>query len=107
MDQQVGAPVADRQVRLPRTTGVKNKQPAQIQITAEQLLRESHALQKDEFKPAAVTITNPEELAGMVFRIYNYNNDNVFLCVWFCIGALDWCKVANYKSLAAFLLLQA
>jgi hypothetical protein len=64
MDRQVGAPVSDREVRLPRTTGVKNKQPAAVQITAEQLLRESKALQGDEFKPAKVTITDPQELAG-------------------------------------------
>lgn len=66
MDREMGAPVADRQVRLPRTVGVKNKQPAPVQITAEQLLRESHALQKDEFKPPAVTITDPQELAGAI-----------------------------------------
>lgn len=54
----------DRQIRLPRAVGVKNKQPAPVQITAEQILRESKALQADEFKPPAVTLTDPEELAG-------------------------------------------
>ena len=64
MDSAVGAQAADRQVRLPRATAVKNKQPAPTQITAEQILRESKALQADEFKPPKVTITDPEELAG-------------------------------------------
>lgn len=50
-------------MRLPRATAVKNKQPAPTQITAEQILRESKALQADEFKPPKVTITDPEELA--------------------------------------------
>lgn len=64
MDSAVGAQATDRQVRLPRATAVKNKQPAPTQITAEQILRESKALQADEFKPPKVTITDPEELAG-------------------------------------------
>ena len=54
----------DRQVRLPQPTTVKNKQPAPTQITTEQILRESQALQADEFKAPKVTITDPEELAG-------------------------------------------
>ena len=63
MDSVVGTTAADRQVRLPRPTAVKNKGPAPTQITAEQLLRESKALQADEFKAPKVTITDPEELA--------------------------------------------
>lgn len=63
MDGVTGTTAADRQVRLPRAPGVKNKQPAPTQITAEQLLRESKALQADEFKPPKVVITDPEELA--------------------------------------------
>jgi crooked neck len=67
----------DRQVRLPRATAVKNKQPASTQITAEQILRESKALQADEFKPPKVTITDPEELAGIFARKFqNYSESD-------------------------------
>jgi crooked neck len=59
-----GTTDADRAVRLPRATAVKNKQAAPTQITAEQILRESKALQADEFRPPSVKITDPEELAG-------------------------------------------
>ena len=68
---------ADRQVRLPRATVVKNKQPAGIQITAEQLLRESKALQSDEFKPPKVTITDPQELAEYRLAKRKEFEDNV------------------------------
>lgn len=54
-----------QQKRLPRVVPVKNRQPAPTQITAEQILRESKALQADEFQPPAVKITDPEELAGV------------------------------------------
>jgi hypothetical protein len=69
----------DRQVRLPRATAVKNKQPAPTQITAEQILRESKALQADEFKPPKVTITDPEELAGMCLYEFIESIDSTLL----------------------------
>lgn len=50
--------------RLPRVTRVKNKQPADKQITAEQLLREAKEIQlEDDFKAPKQIITDPEELA--------------------------------------------
>ncbi|KAG2493851.1 hypothetical protein HYH03_008067 [Edaphochlamys debaryana] len=49
---------------LPRTTRVKNKQPADKQITAEQLLREAKEIQlEDDYKAPKQIITDPEELA--------------------------------------------
>lgn len=86
-----GTTAEDREHKLPRVTKVKNRQPADkqvrrwrragvpglhqaccgltpanasLQITAEQILRESKALQQDAFKPPAQKITDPEELAG-------------------------------------------
>ncbi|CAD7695161.1 unnamed protein product [Ostreobium quekettii] len=53
----------DTEVRLPRTTRVKDKQPADKQITAEQILREAKELQlEDEFKPPVQIITDTAEL---------------------------------------------
>ena len=65
MDGGTGTEAPGHQVRLPRATAVKNKQPAPTQITAEQIIRESKAMQQDEFKPPKVVITDAEELAGM------------------------------------------
>lgn len=56
-------------IRLPRTTRVKDKQPAETQITAEQILRTAKELQlEDEFKPPKQTITDPQELAEYRLR---------------------------------------
>mmetsp|Transcript_40975 Transcript_40975/g.68070 ORF Transcript_40975/g.68070 Transcript_40975/m.68070 type:complete len:692 (-) Transcript_40975:211-2286(-) len=48
--------------------GVKNKQPAAMQITAEQILREARERQEDDaFTPPAQKVMDPEELA--VYRL--------------------------------------
>lgn len=60
----MNAPGGSGDVRLPKTMKVKNKQPAQRQITAEQLLREAKDIQlEDDFKAPKTIITDPEELA--------------------------------------------
>ena len=41
---------------------VKNKAPAAVQITAEQLLREAHERQEPTYKPPKQKITDGEEL---------------------------------------------
>jgi crooked neck len=49
--------------RLPRATKVKNKQPSDRQITAEQILREAKEIQLEEdFKGPKTIITDPGEL---------------------------------------------
>ncbi|KAL4860107.1 Crooked neck-like protein 1 [Chlorella vulgaris] len=58
-----GTTAGQREHKLPRVTGVKNKQAAPTQITAEQILRESKALQDAEIKAPTIKITDPEELA--------------------------------------------
>lgn len=56
--------MSDPKGQLPRTTRVKNKQPADKQITAEQLLREAKEIQlEDDYKAPKQIITDPEELA--------------------------------------------
>ncbi|KAF8090620.1 hypothetical protein N665_0471s0015 [Sinapis alba] len=54
--------VNDKQVKLPRPTRVKNKTPAPLQITAEQLLREARERQEPEFLPPHQNITDSAEL---------------------------------------------
>lgn len=50
--------------RLPKTVNVKDKRPADRQITAEQILREAKEIQlEDDFKAPRAVITDPEELA--------------------------------------------
>eukprot|EP00211_Chloroparvula_japonica_P010743 CAMPEP_0119152988 /NCGR_PEP_ID=MMETSP1310-20130426/48553_1 /TAXON_ID=464262 /ORGANISM="Genus nov. species nov., Strain RCC2339" /LENGTH=92 /DNA_ID=CAMNT_0007145401 /DNA_START=22 /DNA_END=297 /DNA_ORIENTATION=+ len=46
-----------------KRTGVSNKQPAPVQITAEQILREAVERQEEAIKPPRQEITNKEELA--------------------------------------------
>lgn len=46
----------------------KNKQPAPMQITAEQILREAAERQEPETKPPKQKITDPEELAAFCLR---------------------------------------
>ncbi|WIA20033.1 hypothetical protein OEZ85_005900 [Tetradesmus obliquus] len=60
---------ADGSVRLPKAMKVKNKQPAQRQITAEQILREAKEIQlEDDFKAPKTIITDPQELAEYRLR---------------------------------------
>jgi hypothetical protein len=47
---------------MPRATRVKNKAPAPVQITAEQILREAMERQDAESKPPKQHITDPEEV---------------------------------------------
>ncbi|KAL5704858.1 Crooked neck-like protein 1 [Ranunculus cassubicifolius] len=50
-------------VKLPRATRVKNKAPATIQITAEQILREARSIQQSEFSLPKQKINDSAELA--------------------------------------------
>ncbi|XP_065844556.1 crooked neck-like protein 1 isoform X2 [Oscarella lobularis] len=58
-----------RNVHVPKVAQVKNKLPADVQITAEQLLREAKERQLEAVKPAPMQkITDPEELADFRLR---------------------------------------
>ena len=48
---------------------VKNKMPAPVQITAEQLLREAQERQEQDSKPPKQKITDPDELADYRFGL--------------------------------------
>lgn len=59
----------DTEVRLPRTTRVKDKRPAERQITAEQILRTAKELQlEDDVRPPRQIITAPGELRTYKLR---------------------------------------
>ncbi|KAF8095830.1 hypothetical protein N665_0321s0010 [Sinapis alba] len=54
--------------QLPRPKGVKNKSPAPVQITAEQLLREARERQEPEITPSKHSITDSTELSEYRLR---------------------------------------
>ncbi len=62
---EFGATARDMERRLPTATRVKNKAPAERQITAEQILREAKAVQLEDvnFKQPKQIITDAAELA--------------------------------------------
>jgi len=62
---------------MPRATRVKNKQPAPVQITAEQILREAKERQEAEIKPPRQKITDAEELAEYRLRKRKYYEDEI------------------------------
>lgn len=62
-------PPPAKKARLPKFAKVKNKMPAEIQITAEQLLQESAATKLEKPKPPPrQKVTDPEELAALRMR---------------------------------------
>jgi len=59
-----------REHRLPRSTRVKDKQPAERQITAEQILRTAKELQlEDDVRPPKQLISAPGELKTYKLRM--------------------------------------
>ncbi|PRQ28623.1 putative tetratricopeptide-like helical domain-containing protein [Rosa chinensis] len=67
----------NKKVNLPRPSRVKNKTPAPIQITAEQILREAREQQEPEFRPPKQKITDPTELADDRLRKRKLFEDQV------------------------------
>lgn len=57
-----GAAARQRVQQMGRTSQVKNKSPALVQITAEQLLREAQEFKEDIVVPPDQEITDPAEL---------------------------------------------
>ena len=73
-----GAPVGLKAVRQPKAGKVKNKLPAEMQITAEQLLREAKERQLEAVPPPPrKKITDPEELADYRLRKRKEFEDNI------------------------------
>ena len=77
-------------------TSVKNKQPAPMQITAEQILREARERQEDDnYTAPAQKITDPEELAVYRLKERKYFEDRLRMSK-FAIGT--WLKYAAFEE---------
>jgi crooked neck len=61
-------------MKVPR---IKNYAPAEIQVTSEQLIRESIQYQLDEHRPTQVRITDPEELEDYKYRMRKSYEDSL------------------------------
>eukprot|EP00891_Asterochloris_glomerata_P001402 jgi/Astpho2/1402/fgenesh1_pm.00025_%23_10_t len=85
----------DTEMRLPRATQVKNKQPAPQQITVEQILRESKELQEQDFKPPRQKISDPQELAEYRLRKRKEYEDLVRRVRW---NQSVWVKYATWEE---------
>ncbi|RXH91303.1 hypothetical protein DVH24_020326 [Malus domestica] len=67
----------DTDDKLPQAKRVKNKSPAPVQITAEQLLREAREGQEGEFRPPQQQINDATELADFRLRMRKGFEDQV------------------------------
>ncbi|XP_057741481.1 uncharacterized protein LOC130960156 [Arachis stenosperma] len=85
----------DTEVKLPRPTRVKNKTPALIQITAEQILREARERQEAEIRPPKQKITDPTELGEYRLRKRKEFEDLIRRVRW-NIGV--WIKYAEWEE---------
>ncbi|KAE8125962.1 hypothetical protein FH972_020722 [Carpinus fangiana] len=86
----------DTEVKLPWPTRVKNKNPAPIQITAEQILREARELQKAEkIRPPKQKITDADELAEYCLLKRKEFEDRVRQVRW---NTSVWIKYAQWEE---------
>ncbi|EXC02943.1 Crooked neck-like protein 1 [Morus notabilis] len=85
----------DTEVKLPRPTRVKNKTPAPIQITAEQILREARERQEAEIRPPKQKITDATELADYRLRKRKEFEDVIRRVRW---NTSVWIKYAQWEE---------
>lgn len=85
----------DTEVKLPRPTRVKNKTPAPIQITAEQILREARERQEPEIRPPKQKITDPTELGDYRLRRRKEFEDKIRRARW---NTRIWVKYAQWEE---------
>lgn len=85
----------EAEVKLPRPTRVKNKTPAPIQITAEQILREARERQEAEPTPPKQKITDEEELAEYRLRRRKEFEDLIRRVRW---NISVWVKYAQWEE---------
>lgn len=88
-------PRKDTEVRLPRTTRVKNKTPAAVQITAEQILREARERQEAEIRPPKQKITDATELSDYRLRSRKEFEDQIRRARW---NVQVWVKYAQWEE---------
>ncbi|EFJ15431.1 hypothetical protein SELMODRAFT_442275 [Selaginella moellendorffii] len=85
----------ETEVKLPRPTRVKNKTPAPVQITAEQILRETRERQEPEIRPPKQKITDKQELDEYRLRKRKEYEDLIRRVRW-NIGV--WVKYAQWEE---------
>lgn len=85
----------ETEVKLPRPTRVKNKTPAPIQITAEQILREARERQEAEIRPPKQKITDSTELADYRLRKRKEFEDLIRRVRW---NKSVWVKYAKWEE---------
>ncbi|CAO2825101.1 unnamed protein product [Amaranthus hypochondriacus] len=85
----------ETKVKLPRVTTVKNKTPAPIQITAEQILREARERQESEIRPPKQKITDSIELADYRLRKRKEFEDLIRRVRW---NVTAWVKYAQWEE---------
>uniref|UniRef100_A0A0D9WQS8 Pre-mRNA-splicing factor Syf1/CRNKL1-like C-terminal HAT-repeats domain-containing protein n=1 Tax=Leersia perrieri TaxID=77586 RepID=A0A0D9WQS8_9ORYZ len=85
----------DTEVKLPRATRVKNKTPAGVQITAEQILREARERQEPEIRPPKQKITDSIELSEYRLRRRKEFEDVIRRVRW---NVNAWVKYAKWEE---------
>ncbi|CAD5334086.1 unnamed protein product [Arabidopsis thaliana] len=85
----------DAELKLPRTTRVKNKTPAPVQITAEQILREARERQEAEIRPPKQKITDSTELSDYRLRRRKEFEDQIRRARW---NIQVWVKYAKWEE---------
>ncbi|KAL5200141.1 hypothetical protein ABZP36_021344 [Zizania latifolia] len=85
----------DTEVKLPRATRVKNKTPASVQITAEQILREARERQEPEIRPPKQKITDSIELSEYRLRRRKEFEDVIRRVRW---NVNAWVKYAKWEE---------
>ena len=85
----------EKSMGIQRISKVKNKNPASIQITAEQLLREAQAHQTDDSMPTMQPITDPDDMEDYKYRQRKDFEDSIRRQVHH-IG--NWMKYAEWEA---------
>eukprot|EP00897_Mesotaenium_endlicherianum_P005435 jgi/Mesen1/491/ME001024S10726 len=85
----------ETEVKLPRPTRVKNKTPAPVQITAEQILREARERQEAEPAPPKQKITDDQELGEYRLRRRKEFEDLIRRVRW---NMSVWVKYAQWEE---------
>ncbi|CAH8278126.1 unnamed protein product [Arabidopsis lyrata] len=83
------------EVKLPLTTRVKNKTPAPVQITAEQILREARERQEAEIRTPKQKITDSTELSDYRLRRRKEFEDQIRRARW---NIQVWVKYAQWEE---------
>ncbi|CAN1751072.1 Crooked neck-like protein 1 [Linum perenne] len=85
----------DTELNVPRPTRVKNKTPALLQITADQIIREARERQESEIRPPKQKITDTSELADYRLRRRKEFEDLIRRVRW---NISVWVKYAQWEE---------